>query len=66
MKTSSTTAKLNSGSLIPLLGLGTWKGKEGVCEATYTATKLGYRWGISPQQHIDINGLESLARFRHS
>lgn len=43
------TAKLNTGSLIPMLGLGTYtnhKGHEGMPKTIYTAIKLGYR-------HID-------------
>ncbi len=43
------TKTLNNGQKIPVLGLGTWRGAEGVVgSAVETALKVGYRQVLSP------------------
>jgi diketogulonate reductase-like aldo/keto reductase len=43
---SITTAKLNTGASIPVIGLGTWQDKDAQENAVTEALKVGYR-------HID-------------
>ena len=44
---NNTTITLNNGEKMPVLGLGTWKGKAGEVESSVqTALRVGYRYAL--------------------